>query len=108
MKSEAWVGYEIGKAWGAHPRLRFWRNNRGKAQIKGRWVNFGIDGQGDYSGLIAPEGRRLEIETKREDGQQREAQIKFQAMIEAAGGVYVLAHSLKEFDQAMAKIGIYR
>ena len=119
MNLERDTAYWICKMWGAHPRLRFWRTNRGvgwfangrparKTDPGAYPVEFGVDGQGDYSGLL-DDGRRLEIETKRpKGGRQSDAQKRFQAMIERMGGVYVLAPTLQEFDAAMAALGITR
>lgn len=108
MKRESFVLYEILEAWGAHPRLRLWRQNTGKAKIGERWIKFGLKGQGDATGLVDPEGKRVELETKTEDGRQSEDQKNFQAMIERLGGTYVLARSLADFDAAMAKLGLTR
>lgn len=76
------------------PVIRAWRNNAGAAILKGQLVQFGMPGQADISGLIAPYGRRLEIEAKRpKEGKQSEAQATFEAMIISQGGVYILATS---------------
>jgi hypothetical protein len=106
--TEAQVTFDVMSKWGAHPRLRLWRMNAGAAKVKGQFVKFGVPGQGDYSGLIAPWGQRLEVEFKATDGVQSEDQKTFQAIVERFGGVYVLVHSLEEFDAAMAALGIFR
>lgn len=109
MTAERFVQHNIMKFWGAHPRLRFWRTNVGRAQIKGQWVQFNIPGQSDLTGLIAPGGRFLAVECKRgKGGVQSPEQVAYQQMIERMGGLYVLAPSLEAMDLAMAKIGIYR
>ena len=75
-------------------RLRIWRANSGSAVTPdGRRVKFGVPGQADWTGIIVGTGQRLEIEIKSDTGRQTPVQRQFQAMIEAAGGVYVLARS---------------
>lgn len=107
-RSESWILYDILQAWGAHPRLRIWRANTGVAQIEDRSVRFGTPGQADISGLLLPHGQRLEIECKTSTGKQSPAQKSFQAMIEAFGGLYVLARRIADVDAALAQLGIYR
>lgn len=108
-EKEAQLIHDVKLHWGAHPRLRFWRQNVGSAIIKGRYVDFGPPkGCADFVGLIAPQGRFLAIECKSATGQQRAAQQKFQAMIEAFGGLYLLVRSLEEVDAALAMEGIAR
>lgn len=106
---EAQLVHDVKLCWGAHPRIRFWRQNVGGAIIKGRYVDFGPPkGCADFVGLIAPQGRFLAIECKSATGEQRKAQEKFQAMIEAFGGLYLLPRSLADVDTALAREGIYR
>lgn len=55
----------------------------------------------DITGIVGPEGWRLEIEMKREGRDHRdkkviERQKNWRRMIEAHGGIYILAHN--EFD----------
>jgi hypothetical protein len=105
---EAWVLHDILRAWGAHPRLRIWRQNTGAAMVKGRLVQFGIPGTPDILGVLAPTGRFLGIECKSATGRQREAQKTFQRVVESMGGVYVLARSVADVDAALAALGITR
>lgn len=98
---EARLVYEILRDWGHDPdRLVIWRNNTGGALIKGRLVKFGLEGQGDLSGILKG-GRRLEIECKTATGKQREAQTRFQRMIEGLGGLYILARSVGDIDERL-------
>lgn len=110
--------YLILSTWGAHPQLRIWRANTGvgwfangqparKTDPGAYAVKFGTNGQGDISGLVLPSGRRLEIETKAKTKQSKE-QKSFQKMIEAFGGLYVLARSLDDVDRALAALGVTR
>lgn len=108
--TESHLIHDILAAWGAHPRVRIWRQNTGKAYPPGsdRLVTFGVLGQGDISGIVAPSGRRLEIECKSARGRQREDQETFQRVIERFGGVYVLARSVEDVDRALAGLGVTR
>lgn len=78
------------------PGVEVWRMNTGGAYVRGTWVSFGREGQADLAGLMAPSGRRLEIELKAKTGRQRDAQRTYQAMIERHGGLYILARTLRE------------
>lgn len=95
-------------AWGAHPRLRLWRQNTGAATLNGRLVRFGTPGAADIQGILRPAGRFLAIETKAPGKKQSEEQVKWQRMVEDHGGLYVLAHTLETVDEALAREGIYR
>ncbi len=108
MKSEAFVLFDVLSAWGSHPLLRLWRQNTGAAMVKGRLVRFGIPGTPDLCGLMLPSGRFLGIECKTVKGRQSDDQKSFERMITKFGGLYVLARSLADVDQALAAIGITR
>lgn len=113
------IQYTILKAWGAHPRLRLWRANVGAGWFAGGEparktdagvypVKFGVPGQADISGLIAPWGRRLEIECKTATGRQSAEQFRFQRVVETFGGLYLLARSVEDVDAVMNELGIHR
>lgn len=106
--SEAHLVHEILKNWGAHPRLRIARVNTGAAVVKGRLVRFGVPGTADICGVLAPAGRFLAIECKSATGKQRKAQVTFQRVVEAMGGIYVLARSVDDVDRALAALGVTR
>jgi hypothetical protein len=83
-----------------------WRSNSGAAMLPGsngqrRLVRFGAPGQGDISGLFIGNGKRVEIEVKTSTGRQSADQVRFQKIIERAGGVYLLVRSA---DEAVAGI----
>lgn len=64
-----------------------------------RWppsITFGVPGQADISGILAPSGKRLEIEVKVGRDKMSEQQQKFAAMIRRAGGVYIEARSVED------------
>lgn len=113
------IQYDILKAWGAHPRLRLWRANVGvgwfahgeparKTDAESYPVKFGVPGQADVSGIIAPWGRRLEIECKTATGRQSAEQKTFQRVVEAMGGVFILARKVEDVDWALNELGIHR
>lgn len=90
------------------PAIRLWRNNRVKAKVLGtggreRFLNAGVNGQGDLSGIIGPSGRRLEIETKAGKDRLNEAQKNFCAMIRELGGVYVVARTAESGLRQLAE-----
>lgn len=78
---------------------RVFRQNSGKVLVRGatgrveRSVVLYPAGAADLSGIVSPEGWRIEVETKGGDArthkQTREAQERWRAFIEANGGVYV-------------------
>lgn len=91
---------------GSRPDCRLWRQNTGAARTStGALVRFGVPGQADISGILAPSGRRIEIETKTARGRQSQAQKKWQAMIEKFGGVYVVARSVEDVRRVLGEVG---
>lgn len=99
------------------PGIRVWRQNTGagvplmqvrkcieflrlgniKAAISAlSYTNrFGVIGGGDVSGLMAPMGRRLEIEVKAGRDKQSEEQRAYQGMILGLGGAYLLCRDVE-------------
>jgi hypothetical protein len=100
--------HEILLAWGAHPRLRIARINTGAAVIGRRLVRFNPLGTPDLVGLLSPTGRFVGIEVKSGTGKQRKEQQTMQRVIEAFGGLYVLARSVDDVDRAFATVGVTR
>jgi hypothetical protein len=66
----------------------------------GRVIRFGLPGQADVAAII--DGRAIEIEVKSLRGQQTKEQRNWQAAVERAGGLYILARSVEDTIQ---KIG---
>ncbi len=93
---------EILRTFGADPRMRLWRANAGVARMGRRVVRFGVPGQADLTGIL-PGGIRLEVEVKAADGRQTEEQRNYQRMIERFGGVYVLARSVEDVQNAIGR-----
>lgn len=76
------------------PNLKLWRNNRVDAVAQNRdgstrRIRAGINGQGDYSGIMGPMGRRVEIELKVGKDVLSQDQIDFRSMILGCGGIYL-------------------
>jgi len=77
------------------PGLVLWRSNCGAAKKPGRYVKYGIPGQGDLIGLL-PNGRFLSIEVKIPGGPIRPEQVAFGARVNSAGGLWFVARSVDE------------
>ncbi len=103
--TEKQIQNEILRTFGTLPGLRLWRANVGVARIDNRVVRFGVPGQADLTGIL-PDGRRLEIEVKSSDGRQTREQIAYQTMIERYHGVYILARSVADVRDQLARRGI--
>lgn len=84
-----------------HPHGVFWTADTGVARSMDgkRVIKFGLVGQADVQGCIG--GRWVGVEVKALRGRQRESQRRFQAAVEAAGGVYVIARSPTEAVAAL-------
>lgn len=100
---EAETQREILAAYANHPRVVLWRQNTGAAAIGKRFVRFGLPGQADISGLIAPSGRALFIEVKSDTGKQSEVQRTFQRFVERSGAIYILARSVDDVRKAVGE-----
>ncbi|MEQ9242067.1 VRR-NUC domain-containing protein [Roseovarius indicus] len=78
-----------------HPRGIFWRQNAGHIRSdRGAWVSLGPTGISDIVGVL--DGRSVFVEVKTPTGKQRKAQKSFQAAVEKAGGIYLVARSPEE------------
>ncbi len=114
MTTESQTQAAILKYLGNRKDCRVWRNNTGKiADRTGRVVSFGLQGSADIIGIrkaffggygeigtwaaLSVEcGQFLAVEVKSDTGRQSEAQRKFQAMVEAFGGLYILARRVED------------
>ena len=89
-----------------HPGV-FWRQNAGKVQTKeGRWIDLGPEGISDIVGFL-PGGQIVFIETKTRRGRQRESQKRWQAAVEKAGGIYIVARSGEEAIEKIKTLPLY-
>ena len=68
----------------------------------GWFIYYNLAGLGSYPGLsdlvAIKNGRVVYIEVKTRRGRQSEYQKKFQEMIEAAGGTYILARGIEDVE----------
>ena len=78
------------------PGVEVWRMNTGGAYQGRQYIAYGEPGQADLAGLMAPNGRRLEIELKTPTGRLRATQRAYRERIERLGGLYVVARSLRQ------------
>lgn len=82
---------------GAHPSVRWWRQNSGVVPIRNlagkveRYFHAGPPkGAADLSGIVCSEGWRLEVELKSATGKRSKEQIAWGDFIARSGGVYTL------------------
>ena len=76
------------------PRLRLWINGTRYRDERGVWHNGGLkqsEGMADLVGWV--NGIWLEVEVKTATGRQKLRQEQHQALVEAHGGIYVLART---------------
>lgn len=80
---------------------RAWRQNAGRLRVVdrsgARWVMGAPIGAADLSGLVRPEGWRLEVEVKT-GTKLRPQQRKWKKFIESFGGIYVLCSYNKKLS----------
>lgn len=84
-------------------RIRAWRRNTGGAVINKVFVRFGHAGEADLDGIIAPNGRRLAVETKVNDKMNGD-QVSFARMVRSMGGIYVVVRSTEELEKKLMPI----
>lgn len=101
--SEAGIQAQILLAIGRMPGLLVWRQNVGKFKLEtGRMISFGVPGCPDIIGCFR--GRFIGIEVKTPAGRQSDQQKHFQAAVERAGGIYILARSVADAVSALGAI----
>lgn len=86
-----------------NPNVRVWANNTGVAESLDsyRVVRYGLVGSADITGIIGPNGTRLEIEVKTGKGKQTLNQKNFEQMIKKLGGVYIVARSVLDATEGI-------
>lgn len=96
------VERDILKEFGCRPDMRIWKAKVGKVLQHNVWVQYGLIGQADISGIRLPNGQRIEIECKRpKGGRQSDEQKAFEAMVTRFGGIYVLARCVEDVRRAL-------
>lgn len=83
------------------PRAVFFRRNVGGARIDNQLVRFGLPGQADVAGIV--NGRAVEVEVKAPGRYQTKEQRAWQAAVERAGGLYVLARSAQDAIEGLER-----
>lgn len=115
MPREADLQREALLLWGAHPSVRLWRANAGRALVATatgglRSVQMNVPGCSDAIGWVSVPASRLGarsvavftgLEFKSDTGQVREAQSAFGAVLTRMGGLYVLARSMDDVDRGI-------
>lgn len=79
---------------GSSPRIRLWKRPVGFDES--RRIKYGIKGEADLQGIIAPHGRALAIECKTGSAVLNSDQKKWRAMFERFGGMYIEARSVDQ------------
>lgn len=103
-KLEAEILSEILAYLAGRTDLRAWRVNVVGARDRfGRVVHSGPKGQADISGILLGTGRRLEVEVKAALGRQTTDQKAWEDVITKYGGLYILARSVAEVDDRLAR-----
>ena len=97
QQSEQSIQNAIMRYLAMHDGVRVFRQNVGAAKLRGHnMVKFGTPGQGDLRMIVSPLGRLVEIEVKTPKGQQSTPQRNYQRMLEAHGGIYILARCVED------------
>lgn len=87
---------------GIHPKVAWARRrNVGAAKLGGHYVRFGKKGEADITGQMK-DGRRLEVEVKREGENPEPEQVEFMAMVARYNGVVILARGVQDVLRALA------
>lgn len=97
MKESA-IQDAIRLALGNVPGLVLWRNNCGVAEIRGYKVRFGVANPGGADLIGLWNGRFTAVEIKTDTGRQSPDQRRFQQLVEAKGGEYVILRSVDEAE----------
>jgi len=72
---------------------------------RGQWGTYGIKNAGDIIGVLRPNGRHIEIETKRgSGGRLSEGQQKRMKDVREFGGLYFVVHGVQELEHFMGEL----
>jgi len=86
---------ELLVALGHHLPVRCWRQNAGVFHLAGGMVAKGApEGAADITGVVIPEGWRLEVEVKSATGRMRPEQVRWEGWCGAWGAV----HAVVKYD----------
>lgn len=84
---------ELLLAFGSQPDIRAFPRNVGLAYRDGAAIRYGVRGESDISGFVAPRGRAWFCECKSGWAQLSEVQVRFRDMVLRFGCIYILARS---------------
>lgn len=89
------------------PRLKLWNApcGVGRSMDGRRVIRFGTPGMADLTGVLSPDGQRVEIEVKTASGKLEPSQVAFQQMIEESGGIYLVFRSVTEAVETTKAMG---
>ena len=94
--NESQLQDQIRLALGRIPGLVLWRNNSGTAERHGRHIKFGVGNPGGADLIGLYRGRFLAVEIKTATGRLSDDQRRFQDLVTARGGTYVVLRSTEE------------
>lgn len=89
------------------PGVRVHRQNVGSVPVRGarRWFHAGPpEGAADISGIVGPEGWRLEIECKAAGRKRKPAQIQWAEQMAGLGAIYLLADARRGVEAVVADV----
>lgn len=89
---------------GSYRHIRLWIRVVGFDES--RKIKYGINGESDLDGIIAPHGRKLCIEVKTGKGKLSVDQIKYRDMILKFGGIYIKATSVDQVLKELKDHGV--
>lgn len=75
----------------------------GRAINSDRVMSFGIKGESDLDGIIAPQDRKLSIEVKSGNAKLSADQKRYKAMIEKFGGIHIVGRSVTQVLTELAE-----
>jgi len=87
-------------------RIKYTRANAGTFKVSGRYIKGAPKGTADIIVEYGPHGKYLEIEVKAEDGKQSKVQRENQRVVEALGGVYIIAKSILDVERKLRELGV--
>lgn len=88
---------EISKTLAKIPGIEFWPNNVGTAKgLHGGVVKFGTPGIGDFTVIIGPCGRHVNLEVKFPGEKERPSQVAFRKRMERVGVLCIVATCVTE------------
>lgn len=79
-----------------HDECRVFRQNTGVAKYGKHTVRFGVPGQPDLHGIVAPVGRYFGVEVKGRSGRLSKAQAAYRDMMLSLGAVHVTARCVED------------